>query len=185
MKLPTIVVQLYAVTSILIWTPALSAAEDHDGLDEITTINEADLKTLEHREKEAMTNSQIEKLIRKSNATIIKGYPGFWQLQYNDRIILVITDQAHNRMRIVTVVIEKEKLQEADLHILMEANFDRALDARYAVSGDHLWSAYIHPLKELSDDQFLDGLKQVSDLADNYGTTYASSDLSFGGGGEE
>ena len=64
----------------------------------------------------------------------------------------------------------------------MEANFDRALDTRYALSGDHLWSAFIHPLDELRETQFVDGMNQVATLAANYGTTFTSTDLLFGEG---
>jgi hypothetical protein len=45
-----------------------------------------------------------------------------------------------------------------------------------------LWSAFIHPLSDLSDHQFIDGLAQTVNLAATFGTTYSSGALVFGGG---
>ena len=96
--------------------------------------------------------------------------------------MIVITDETHNRMRVMTAVIDESDLTHEDRRVVLAANFDRALDAKYAVSKGHLWSVFMHPLVELSDEQFLDAVNQVKTLADNYGTTYSSSDLVFGGG---
>jgi hypothetical protein len=38
----------------------------------------------------------------------------------------------------------------------------------------------MHPLAELTEAQFRDGVEQVATLADNFGTSFASSNLSFG-----
>jgi hypothetical protein len=64
----------------------------------------------------------------------------------------------------------------------MQANFDTALDARYAIAQEMLWSTFIHPLSSLDARQFLAGLGQTINLARNYGSSYASGLLSFGGG---
>jgi hypothetical protein len=66
--------------------------------------------------------------------------------------------------------------------VLLGANFDRALDARYASGRGYLWSVFLHPLSSLTDSEFLDGVEQVVTLARNYGTSYASSNLLFQGG---
>lgn len=75
-----------------------------------------------------------------------------------------------------------EGLTEADLMRMMQANFDTALDARYAVANDRLWSVYIHPLRELETEQLISGLAQTVVLALTYGTFYASGSMSFGAG---
>ena len=79
-------------------------------------------------------------------------------------------------------VIEESKLKEEDLKTMMEANFDRALDAKYALSNGVLWSVYAHPLKELQKEQLIDAIYQVKNLVNNYGTSYTSTDFIFGGG---
>jgi len=64
---------------------------------------------------------------------------------------------------------------------LLEANFDRALDAKYCLYEGFVCSVFTHPLKELQDHQFVDALQQVVNLANNYGTTFTSTDFVFGG----
>ena len=128
-----------------------------------------------------MNNRRLQSLIQGAATEILEDQLGFWKFEFSDRLIFVITDEGHNRMRIMSPVGEAESIPEEEWSILMAANFDRALDARYCVNNEMLWSAFIHPLKELSDSQFLDGLSQTATLAKNYGTTYISSDIVFGG----
>ena len=64
----------------------------------------------------------------------------------------------------------------------MQANFDTALDARYAIAKDTLWSAFIHPLHSLDDEAFLLGLGQVVNLVNTFGSSYTSGLLIFRGG---
>lgn len=64
----------------------------------------------------------------------------------------------------------------------MQANFDSALDARYAIAKGKLWSAFIHPLSELNEEQFFSGLAQTITLVKSYGETYSSGALIFKGG---
>ncbi len=86
-----------------------------------------------------------------------------------------MTDENHNRMRTMTPVAQADFLSPDDLRTLLEVNFDRALDARYALYKGALWSVYIHPLRELGESQFEDALRQLSSqlstLADHYGTS--------------
>jgi hypothetical protein len=64
----------------------------------------------------------------------------------------------------------------------MQANFDSALDARYAIAKETLWSAYIHPLSTLSDEDFLSGLGQTVNLVDTFGSSFSSGSSTFIGG---
>lgn len=128
----------------------------------------------------AMNNARLDTLIRE-RGRIEDGKPGFWRFEYRERIVMVITDESHNRMRIITPVAEVTDLSEEIWLLALGANFDRALDARYAINGDYLWSAFIHPLQELTDNQFVDALDQTVSLAANFGTSFSSSDLRFGG----
>ena len=76
-------------------------------------------------------------------------------------------------------IIEQKKLAYQDMLKLMEANFHSALDVRYAISNDVLWSVFIHPLKELNKDEVLSAINQVYAAAVSYGTTYSSTGLTF------
>ena len=98
--------------------------------------------------------------------------------------IYLVTDEGANRMRLMAGVIEQAKLKEEDLVVLMEANFDRALDAKYALSNNVLWSVFAHPLRELEKEQAIDALYQVKNLVNNYGGTYTSTDFVFGNDNE-
>jgi len=69
-------------------------------------------------------------------------------------------------MRIMTPVADEKGLDFEELHRLLSANFDRALDAKYAISNGTLWSAFTHPLAELTDEQFIGCVGQVITLAD-------------------
>lgn len=96
--------------------------------------------------------------------------------------VTVIVDPNANRMRILVPISSVEGLGEAELLRLMQANFDSALDARYAVANGRLWSTFIHPLAELQGEQLISGLAQTVTLAQTYGDTYSSGALVFGGG---
>jgi hypothetical protein len=85
-------------------------------------------------------------------------------------------------MRAMTPVAKAEDLTPEDLSRVLQANFDTALDARYAIAKDILWAAFIHPLKPLEKDEFISGLGQVVNLAQSYGTLYSGGALQYGGG---
>ena len=78
-------------------------------------------------------------------------------------------------------IVDIASISQDEWLVLMSANFDRALDARFCVNDNVLWSAFIHPLQELEPQQFLNALDQVITLAGNYGSTYSSTDIVFGG----
>jgi len=128
-----------------------------------------------------MTNARLDVLIRELSHKV-EGQFGYWQFAIEGRDLLVITDERHNRMRIMTPVASQDQLDMDELVRLLSANYDRALDAKYALSQDTLWSVFTHPLAELTDEQFIGCVGQVATLADNFGTSYASSGLFFGGG---
>jgi len=72
-----------------------------------------------------------------------------------------------------------EHVDAAQVQKCMEANFHTALDSRYAISEGILWSAFIHPLKELTEAQVVDAVNQVYSAAKTFGTYYSSGSLSF------
>lgn len=147
-----------------------------------------------------MDNERMNKILHR-NSTIVKGDLGLWEIEYNGQAMYVITDEAHNRMRIMAPIgeiniaqeinkeesqLKKKELEEQRieklqlLYILMESNFDRALDAKYAVQDNILFSVFTHPLAELRDHQFINALAQVKRLVETFGTSFSSSDLVFG-----
>ena len=159
--------------AILLFCSILSAA----GIDLGNEKKAPNLEDLQIHSGE-MNNERLETLL-KSVATIREGQLGAWTAVFEGRLVIVLTDEANNRMRVITPIIESKKLDDAALKRLMEANFESALDARYALFKDYLWSVYVHPLAELSGAQFLDALNQVKQLADTFGDSYSSTGVVF------
>lgn len=129
----------------------------------------------------AMNNARIGKLLSKLDVEM-RGENGQWQLVIDNRLVTIITHEAANRMRIFTEVAAADDLEEKTLRRILQANFDSALDARYAIAKGVLWSTFIHPLAALDDEGLLLGLGQVVNLANTYGDSYSSGLLLFGGG---
>ena len=104
------------------------------------------------------------------------------ELTLQDIPVIVITDPVANRMRAMVPIRSADGLKAEELMRLMQANFDSALDARYAVAQGRLWGVFIHPLSELERDQFLSALIQTVNVARTYGSTYSGGAMTFGGG---
>jgi len=104
------------------------------------------------------------------------------QLTINDVPVLVVTDTIADRMRAMVPIRAADGLEPEELVRLMQANFDSALDARYAVAQGRLWGVFIHPLSPLQKNQLLSGLAQTVNLAQTYGTLYSGGANVFGGG---
>jgi hypothetical protein len=131
-----------------------------------------------------MTTDSISKIL-DSYLTEVEGQPGFWRGVRDEVQLFVFSDDAHDRMRIMAPIGEVKEMQPELLEVLLQANYDRALDARYAMRGHEVWSVSVHPLATLAPDDFADFLDQVVRLVKNTGSSYASSDLVFGGGVSE
>ncbi len=128
-----------------------------------------------------MTLEKMGKIIRRLDDTAKRRKNG-WQLTVEKVPVVVVTDQKHNRMRILIAIRKTSEVSQDELTRMMQANFDTALDARYAIAHDIVWATFIHPLSELHDRQFITAVGQTVNLATTYGTTFSSGVLSFGAG---
>ncbi|GAA4891613.1 hypothetical protein GCM10023311_15020 [Flaviramulus aquimarinus] len=125
-----------------------------------------------------MDNEKLE-TIYATVSDSIKGNPGAWQFFIKELPIMSITDANHNRMRIMSPIADSNSLSNDLIKSALVANFHTALDVKYAVSDGILWSVFIHPLKELSEAQVKDAVSQVYYANINFGTTFASTSLTF------
>lgn len=125
-----------------------------------------------------MDNKRMVKTFREI-ADRVEGETGAWQLTYRERVLLVLTDEANNRMRIFTPIIEEENIGAEEMRSMLRANFHSALDAKYSLYNGLVISTFTHPLKELTNTQLKDAMLQVVNLANTFGTTYSSTDLIF------
>ncbi len=107
---------------------------------------------------------------------------GAMELTIDDIPIVVVTDPIADRMRAMIPIRSADGMRADELMRLMQANFDTALDARYAVAQGRLWATFIHPLAALEREQFVSGLIQTVNIARTYGQTYSGGALSYGGG---
>ncbi len=127
-----------------------------------------------------MTNEKLGEVLERV-ADTIQGGDGRWQLGVKDAILFCITDENHNRMRIITPIAEADKLDEETMKNALVANFHTALDVKYAISDEIIWSVFIHPLKELTKAQVEDAIMQVYFAKKTFGFTYSSTELVFPG----
>ena len=131
-----------------------------------------------------MDNNKLEKILTSISDSVV-GKEGYWQVKYYNRYLLVITDKNHNRMRIISPIAETKEIEEEMYIKCLEANFHSVLDAKYAISDGIMWSVFIHPLKELSEEQVKDVINQVYSAAATFGFSYTGSDLVFPKSGDE
>ncbi len=103
-----------------------------------------------------------------------------WLFQAVGFPMFIQTQESANRMRIVAFINEINELCGTDFIRLLEANYHSALDARYAVSDGRLVSVFLHPLRELSREQLVDALSQVTNCAETHESTCSGGNLHFG-----
>jgi len=126
-----------------------------------------------------MNQASLEKIIKGMALSSI-GENGVVEFSYNNVKMYLISDIKHDRMRIISPVAEHKKLTREQLDAALESNFHKSLDARYAVSDGVLYSAFIHPLSELSETQIKSAVQQVANLAASFGKEYTSGFLTYG-----
>lgn len=105
-----------------------------------------------------------------------------FELVIDDIPVLIVTDVGANRMRAMVPIRSAEGMTAEEMQRVMQANFDSALDARYAVAQGRLWGVFLHPFRELERDQLISGLAQTVNVAKTYGTLYSSGAGQFGAG---
>ncbi len=128
-----------------------------------------------------MTVSQLGRIIAAMDSDARQRGPTF-EFTVQDIPVIVITDPRADRMRAMVPIRSAEGLTTEELMRLMQANFDSALDARYAVAQGRLWGVFIHPLSPLEPGEFVSGIAQTVNVALTYGQTYSGGASVFGGG---
>ncbi len=110
---------------------------------------------------------------------------GFWRFTIAGASVIAVADDTYDRLRILVGIQSAKELTQDQLMKITRSNFDTALDARYAISQDILWAIYVHPLKSLSDRQFISAIGQTVNLAKSYGDSYSSGGILFDGGDDK
>lgn len=132
-------------------------------------------------QEERMTLDRLADILLVLDSGVRRAGPTF-ELTIDDVPVLIITDEAADRMRAMVPIRLAEDIDLKEWQRLMQANFDSALDARYAVAQGRLWSVFIHPLSPLEKDQLISGIAQTVNVAQTYGSLYTGGAMQFGGG---
>jgi len=127
-----------------------------------------------------MNPEKLLEIITKVSDTV-QNNGNSMRFMYKDHFLMCVHDQKANRMRIISPIIEREKIGEEELLNALVANFHSALDVKYALSDEIIWSVFIHPLKELAEHQIEDAINQVYLAAATFGGSYSSTHLVFPG----
>ena len=127
-----------------------------------------------------MTPQKLQELITQVSDTLIVNGSSI-RFLYHEMPLICVYDENANRMRIIAPITDTAEVEEEQLLNMLVANFHSALDVKYALSDEIIWSVFIHPLAELSDHQVLDAIDQVYAAVTSFGTTYSSTNLVFPG----
>jgi hypothetical protein len=125
-----------------------------------------------------MDQNRLERIFADEVDAIV-GPSGALQTKVDGISVYCISDPAHDRMRIVAPIARVGGLDPRLHEVLLRANFHSTRDARYAISEDVVFAAFLHPISSLSPELIVSALEQVVALANNFGTTYSSSNLEF------
>lgn len=130
---------------------------------------------------EGMSGEQLVAMIAKIDPEYQRQGNGV-QFSLRDRPVLLAFDENAGRMRVYTPVAQAGILDQSLMKRMLQANFDSALDARYAIANELVWSVFIHPLAGLNEQRVASGIAQVIVAAETFGTTFTSGAIIYGGG---
>lgn len=173
---------MYVKSNTLCWTTALLISLTWS----LPSLGQTPPQDIEQeipgRFLEYMSDARVETLLKRLDTPVSGGH-GKWTFTLLNREVAVVAHEAAGRIRIMTPILTvDEGLSDALMKRILQANFDSALDARYAVADNILWGVYIHPLNPLTEQQFFGAIKQVISIAETFGETFSSGGPLFGGG---
>lgn len=128
-----------------------------------------------------MDNARLGGLLKLLDPEL-SGQPGNWVITFQETSAQVLTDERADRMRIMIPIADAKELEADVLYRLLQANYESALDARYAIAQGLVWVAYIHPLSPLTEGELLLALAQTYNAASTFGGSYSGGLFQFGGG---
>ncbi len=94
--------------------------------------------------------------------------------------VLIVFSEPQDRMRAMVPIRTLDGIEPGELLRVLQANFDTALDARYAVGQGQLWAVFVHPLSSLEQNDLISGIGQTVNIAKTYGTLYSGGAGFFG-----
>lgn len=134
-----------------------------------------------------MTNERISRFLdsHSSVSELVKRRQGHWTFRFADIATYIMTDarKGIDRMRIMSLITENPKsFSQISPERLLRANCHEALDVRFCYEHDgSLWSAFIHRLSTLAEEDLESGLQQVTALVRGFPFKLSSTDFYFRG----
>lgn len=126
-----------------------------------------------------MSQARMEAIVKEIDPKA-EGPPGAVEFRFEGLNLAVVSDVANDRMRVIAPIRPVSDLTGEQIARMFEANFHSALDARYATSGGVLYSAFLHPLGSLTEQDFRSAIRQVAALVRTFGSSYSSGELFYG-----
>ena len=120
-----------------------------------------------------MNQSRLETLFGDEVDAIV-GPPGAIQTRVDGFPLFLLSDEENDRMRLIAQIASASDFEGSVFGLLIQANFDRTLDARYAISDGVIFAVFQHPISSLTPGLIRSALSQVLNLAENFNTTYAA-----------
>lgn len=180
--MPFIQIWRAAALAVVLSAATSAFAQTQAPTDKDSTAKQPPAENQPEQFEGTMTLELMGEIVLRLDEKAKQPRPGYWQFSIENRPVVIVTDTRAGRMRIMVPIAKTDQLTGDDLLRIAQANFDSALDSRYAIAQNILWSVYIHPLRELHKRQFIKAVGQTVNLALTYGTTYTSGALTFGGG---
>ncbi len=133
--------------------------------------------------KEAKTETTTA-LLQKWVHKIAENIKGIQPLVFTFKNIemLCLYDQKANRMRVMSRVTDVKRLSQKKVVTLLDAHFKSVLDAHYAIHDNILMAVFLHPLKSLTEEDFVSALNQVANLVRTFDGKPSGGYLEFIGG---
>ena len=132
---------------------------------------------------ELMTAARLEAILSQETNDL-RTENGRLLFTFDDRPMIALVDETMNRMRIVAPITAAENLTGEQIQNMLIANFHTTLDGRYAVTNGTVVATFVHPLSSLQENDLQSALRQISQLANNFGSTYSSGELLLRPGGQ-
>jgi len=171
---------IFTLTALFVTSATFSSADEADNDSE--TSPEPDHGSAAVDEPSGpMTAARLGELVQVVDANA-RNQGTTWQFIFQDHPIILVFDEKADRMRMFTPIGPQSALTPELMRRMLQANFDSALDARYAVANEMIWGVFIHPLSPLDQGQFASAVVQLLNVATSFGSTFSSGLFTYGGG---
>ena len=125
-----------------------------------------------------MNNQKLIKHLDKE-CDSISGEDGKWQLFYRGIVILAVTDEVNDRIKLLSPITYIKDIEPSVISDCMKANFENLKDVKYAISNEIIWSIYNHDYKTLSTEQLDEAILQIYYSTGTFGGNYSSTSINI------